>query len=254
MDVKALREEALEETARFFLDELGYMPDLESEEYEQQYRRQFALATKRHALKGTAGAGPAAPASTAIQGRDNWPELRGAPAEKRWADALRAERMAEIPKKEMRDWVVQAWVSVNDWMAVRDMAAPMFLRRVEAQYADHRKRTEQEAKDALAERRAKIAAAAEIQKKIKAAGITPEGLAVLVDVSTRVDQAALKDKLAEFSVGERQLRVFETANPKVLMVLEKTGSKTEAARTQYAIERDADLVADLKLFAQGEGL
>ena len=79
------------------------------------------------------------------------------------------------------------------------------------------------------------------------------GLALLVDASTRVAPAALKDKLAEFSVGERQFRVFETAEPKVLMVLEKIGAGTDAARSQYAIERDAGLLADLKLFAQGQG-
>jgi hypothetical protein len=248
VDVKALREEALEETARYFLDVLGYMPDLESEEYEQQYRRQFALATKRHAAKGPAAAA-ASPAASVIAGRDKWPELRGgAPAERRFADTLRAERLAEIPKKEMRDWVVQAWVSVNDWMAVRDMAEPVFLRRVEAQYAAQRKRAEAEAKAALEEKRAKMAAALVIQGKIKAAGITPEGLGLLIDASTRVAPAPLKDKVAEFSVGERQLRVFETADPKVLMVLEKTGPE----RSQYAIERDKGLVADLKLFAQGQ--
>ena len=42
------------------------------------------------------------------------------------------------------------------------------------------------------------------------------------------------------------MRVFETSDPAVLMVLEKA----EAGRTDYGIERDEGLVADLRLFAR----
>jgi hypothetical protein len=251
--VKALREEALAETERFFLDELGFLPDPESDEYEVEYRRQFALAKKRHALQGPAAPETAAQADADAE-RQKWVELQGLPAEKRWAETLRTERMAEIPRRDLRAWLGQAWTTAQDWLATRDMPLPQFLGKVEAQFASHQKRFEQQAKAALAERQAKVAAAFDIKRKIKAAGITPVGLSELVDASTRVAAAPLKDKLAEFSVGERHLRVFETANPRVLMVLEKTGTRTEALRTQYAIERDAGLVADLKLFAQGEGL
>jgi hypothetical protein len=234
MDVKALREEALEETARFFLDTLGYLPDPDSEEYEEQYRRQFALAKKRHEARGPLAPAPA-PAAPVIPGRDKWPELRGPPAERRWAESVRAERMALIPKKDLRDWLAQAWTTVQAWMTTREMPAPAFLRRVEAEFAEHRKR-------------------AEARRKLQAAGITADGLAELIDASNRVAAAALKDKLAEFDSGRRNIRVFETADAKVLMVLEKVVlEKTGPERTQYAIERDEGLVNDLKLFAQGQG-
>jgi hypothetical protein len=47
-------------------------------------------------------------------------------------------------------------------------------------------------------------------------------------------------------MGERNLRIFETSDPNVLAVIEKS----EAGRSQYAIERDDGLVADLRLFAE----
>jgi hypothetical protein len=47
-------------------------------------------------------------------------------------------------------------------------------------------------------------------------------------------------------VGKRNLRIFETSDANVLAVIEKS----EAGRSQYAIERDDGLVADLRLFAE----
>jgi hypothetical protein len=60
----------------------------------------------------------------------------------------------------------------------------------------------------------------------------------------------MKAKLAELEVDGRNLRVFETADPAVLMVLEKA----ESERSEYGIERDEGLVADLRLFARGREL
>ncbi|MBV9584284.1 MAG: hypothetical protein JO213_05295, partial [Alphaproteobacteria bacterium] len=53
-------------------------------------------------------------------------------------------------------------------------------------------------------------------------------------------------KLAEITVGDRHLRVFETSDPNLLLVKEKDlrGSR------DYAIERDEGLVADLKLYGE----
>ena len=48
----------------------------------------------------------------------------------------------------------------------------------------------------------------------------------------------------------RNLRLFETDDPAVLMVLEKT----DGTRSEYGIERDDGLVADLKLFARAREL
>jgi hypothetical protein len=56
----------------------------------------------------------------------------------------------------------------------------------------------------------------------------------------------LRRKIAEIEAGERNLRIFETRREGVLGVLEKS----KAGRSQYAIERDDGLVADLTLFAE----
>jgi hypothetical protein len=56
----------------------------------------------------------------------------------------------------------------------------------------------------------------------------------------------IKTKLADLDFGGRNLRVFETSDPAVLMVLEKG----EGGRSDYGIERDEGLVADLQLFAR----
>ncbi len=97
-----------------------------------------------------------------------------------------------------------------------------------------------------AEWQVKAAAAEALQAEIDAAGITVEGLIELIDVCDRLPAAPIKGKLAELEFGGRNLRVFETSDPAVLMVLEKA----EAARSDYGIERDEGLVADLRLFAR----
>ena len=44
MDLKAVREEAIEATTRSFWDKSGFVPDEDSEEWEEEYRRQFEQA------------------------------------------------------------------------------------------------------------------------------------------------------------------------------------------------------------------
>ena len=48
MDLKLVREEAIEGTTRFFWDNRGFAPSEDSEEWEAEYRRQFELAKARH--------------------------------------------------------------------------------------------------------------------------------------------------------------------------------------------------------------
>ena len=43
MDLKPVREEAIERTNRAFWDKQGFVPDPDSEEFEEEYRRQFEL-------------------------------------------------------------------------------------------------------------------------------------------------------------------------------------------------------------------
>jgi hypothetical protein len=83
MDLKALRNEALEATSRFFLERGDILPDEDSDEWEAEYHRQFELAKRRAAARRAA-----APGGPAADAHPEWPELTGAPAEKRWGAEL----------------------------------------------------------------------------------------------------------------------------------------------------------------------
>jgi hypothetical protein len=249
MDMKVLREEVVEATTRFFLEKRYFLPSADSEEWEDEYRRQLALAKRRHAAKPAAGTAPPGGAVLTDESEGQWPELSGAPAEARWAMKLRAERMAQIANKELRDWLGGAWASSKAWIDTRELPMPAFLRRIEGQYAEHRRQSAIRASTAQAERQTTAAAVETVQRRVQAAGITVAGLIELIDVSDRRAVAPLRLKLAELDAGRRSLRVFETGNAAILMVIENG----EAGRTEYAIERDEGLVADLKLFAQNHG-
>lgn len=237
MDAKALQEAAIEETARALLEKHGSLPDQDSEEWEAEYRRQFQRLKR--------GAASAAPPPTAAAVPVALPELRGAPAQKRWAAAIRAERLNAVPDRDMRQWLAGAWVSARTWIEIRDQPAPAFLRRVAAEFAAARRSSGEHAAAHAAERQAKEAASAAHAQKLRDAGITAEGLIGLIDVSPRVEPAPIAAKLAEVSAERRTLRVFETADTAVLLVLEKN----DRNRSEYAIERDDGLVEDLKLFS-----
>jgi len=244
MDLKALQNEALEATSRFFLERDGVLPDEDSEEWEAEYHRQFKLAKRR---AGTSHA-TAAPSRTAASSRPEWPQLSGAPAEKRWGAELRAARLKTIQSKGLGDWLASARTTAGDWVKTREMPGPAFLRRVEAQYAADRRETEARATARAAEEQTSAAAAEVLRARVQAAGITAAGLIDLIDVSPRAAAAPLRGKLAELHAGERNLRVFETSSPAVLVVIEKG----EGGRSEYAIEGDDELIADLKLFAEAE--
>jgi hypothetical protein len=246
MDLKLLRERAIEETRRFFWDTQGFVPDEDSDEWEDEYRRRFDLEKARDGAKDAAELQtPATPTRAEVR-QSEWPELSGAPAQKRWAMTLRSERLKDLQSPEVREWLAASWTTAKNWIDASDVPAAVFLRQVEAQYLEHQRQSERAAGAAESERQAKAAAGGAIQHQIKEAGITAQGLIDLVDVSPRTPAAPIRDKLAEIDAGGRTLRVFDTTNPAVLVVLEKG----EAGRTDYAIERDAGLVADLKLFSR----
>jgi hypothetical protein len=246
MDVKALRAEAMEATTRFFLEHRDFLPSEESEEWEEEYRRQFGLAKARNAAKGPVDAARGGGSVLREERNADWPELSGPPGEARWAMELRDDRLKQIQSKEIRAWLAQAWTAARDWIETRELPAPAFLRRIETQYAGYARQSAKQASQAQAERQSAAAASAALQRQVQEAGITAAGLIELIDVSGRAVAAPLKAKLAELEAGGRNLRIFETGNPRVLMVIENA----EAGRTEYAIERDEGLVADLKLFAQ----
>jgi hypothetical protein len=62
----------------------------------------------------------------------------------------------------------------------------------------------------------------------------------------RIDRTKIAAKLAKSKSPGRNLRIFETSDPNLLLVKEKD----LRGNHEYAIERDEGLVADLKLYAQ----
>jgi hypothetical protein len=243
MDLKTLKEQALVETGRFFVEKFGSAPAEDSEEWEDEYRRQFER------LKNAAARHPAAtplPAALIEEPASDLPELVGAPADKRWATSLRSIRLKQIPTKAVREWLAGTWTQSKAWIDARELSEDAFARRVAQQYAEARRRSTTEAAAVEAKRQAQAMVAAELQGQIIAAGISAAKLVELVDVSPRVAPTPIKEKLAELRLEGRALRIFETADPTILMVLEKRADQKD----EYGIERDEGLVADLKLFAR----
>ena len=245
MDLKLVREDAIEATTRAFWDRNGFVPDQDSDEWEEEYRRQFEQAKKRHAAGRPVDVTPNGAAAPPQE--DGWAVLSGAPTQIRWAAAVRADRLNEIRNPGVRDWLATTWTKAKSWLDTRDLPTPVFLQRIEPHYAEYRRQADERARAIEAERRAKEAAAEALRREIEAAGITVEGL---IDIAERLPSAPLKEKLTELECDGRNLRVFETGDPAVLMVLEKA----EAGRSEYGIERDEGLVADLKLFARATQL
>jgi hypothetical protein len=244
LDLNTLREAAIEATARALDDRLGYVPSEDSEEWEEEYRRQFAALKQRYGgdLKPVAPR-PAPPAGP----ERNWPELSGTPEQRRWAATIREERMRQIPNPPFRAFLAQSWTRAKQWVDTREVPTAVLVTRLRPQFEEYRKRQEEAAQARAAEARKKAAEHAAYQQRLKQAGITPAGLVELIDASERFDPAPIAAKLAEIAVEGRHLRVYETSDPNLLLVKEKRGP---LSLDDYAIERDEGLVADLRLFAQ----
>jgi hypothetical protein len=245
MDLKPLRERAIEATTRFFWDTRGSIPDADSEEWEAEYRRQFELARRTQDALPTETQGPI---ETPPADQSLWVGLSGAPTQIRWAAALRAERMAAVRDPGIRHWLATTWSKAKSWIDTRELPLPVFLERIRPHYQEYREAADERARAAAAERQAEAAAAAEIRRQVEAAGIDAEGLIELVDIAERLPSLPVRTKLAELAAGERNLRVFDTADPAVLTILERSG----AERREYGIERDEGLVADLVLFTRAQ--
>jgi hypothetical protein len=248
MDLNALREAAIEATARALYDKLGIVPSDDSDEWEEEYRRQFAALKQRLGADAVAPS-PARPLADSAASNDRqWPELSGTPEQKRWASAIRSERMGEIPNERFRQFLARTWTRAKVWVDTRDVPTATLLQRLKPQFDEYRQKAAEAARVKSAAAQQKAAEAAAHRKKLVDAGITPEGLVELIDASERfADPVTLAAKLAEISVEMRHLRVFETSNPNLLLVKEKKGP---LQLPDYAIERDEGLVEDLKLFAQ----
>jgi hypothetical protein len=245
MDPKLVREQAIEGTTRFFWDKQGYVPDQDSEEWEAEYRRQFELAKFRPAAVAGRAEAPAAsaPPAEAKPEPTGWTELSGPPTQIRWAAALRTERIAEIRDPGIRRWLATTWTRAKSWIDTRELPTPVFLQRIAPHYADYRKEADERSRVLAGERQAKEAAADQLRHQVEEAGITEAGLIELIDICEQLPPVPLGAKLGELTDEDRNLRVFDTADPAFLMVLEKD----KTGRSEYAIERDEGLVADLDL-------
>jgi hypothetical protein len=174
------------------------------------------------------------------------PDPRGTPEEQRWGASIREERLREIPSEAVRAFWVETWPRAKQWIDTRDVPTQTLLQRLKPHYDEWRKKQAEAAAARKAEAQKKAAEAAAYQRRLKEAGITPQGLVELIDASDRFDPAPLAAKLADITVEARHLRIFETTDPNLLLVKEKDLRGSH----DYAIERDEGLVADLKLYGQ----
>src|SRR5262249_3968162 len=145
----------------------------------------------------------------------------------------------------IRQWLSTTWTKSKSWIDTSSLPTDIFMKRIEPHYAEYRRQADERARLRAAEQEAEAAAADERRRQVEEAGITVEGLIELIDIAERLPVLPIKAKLAELAVDGRNLRVFETDDSAVLMVLEKA----RATRSDYAIERDEGLVADLRLYA-----
>ena len=242
MDLNALREAAIEATARTLYDRNGVSASEDSEEWEDEYRKQFA---RLRALGG--GGVPVAPSSAAAAADDKWPELNGTPEEKRWGGQIRAERFIQIKSAGVRQFLVETYPRAKTWIDTRDVPTPIFLQRLKPQFEEYQKKAAERAQTRNTEKAAQASAAAAYKKRLAEAGVTPEGLVELIDASERTAPAPIAAKLAEIAVEGRTLRVFETGDKTRLLIKEKT----DRGQEDYGIERDEGLVADVRLYAEG---
>jgi hypothetical protein len=249
MDVKLVREAAIEATNRAFWDRDGFVPDEDSDEWEDEYRRQFELAKKRHAAEPPAKT-PSIAADAPPVEEPGWAALTGPPTQIRWAATLRADRLKEIRDPGIRDWLATTWTRSKSWIDTSSLPTETFVKRIQPHYVQHRRQADERARLLSAEQQAKTAAADEIRRQIAEAAITVEGLIELIDIADRLPVLPIKAKLAELDTAKRNLRIFETDDPAVLMVLEKA----ETGRGEYGIERDEGLLADLRLYARAHEL
>src|SRR5215469_6121296 len=162
MDLKSVKEEAIEAATRALWEKSGLVPDQNSEEWEEEYRRQFKLAKKRHATKPPDAARPSV-VDVPPDEEPGWAELNGPPTQIRWAAALRADRLKEIRDPGIREWLPTNWTRSKGWIDTSSLPTATFLKRIEPHYAEYRRRADERARSVAAERQAKSAVAYEIR-------------------------------------------------------------------------------------------
>jgi hypothetical protein len=125
-----------------------------------------------------------------------------------------------------------------------ELPTPVFLQRIAPHYQEYRKKTDEAARLRAEQLQARQREVMALRRQVEAAGISVAGLIELIDVCDRLAPVPFREKLAELDDAGRNLRVFRTDDPRLLMVLDKD----KTGRSEYAIERDDGLVADLELW------
>src|SRR5439155_18330287 len=130
----------------------GLVPADESDQWEDEYRRQFALLKPRLATEGpaTAPAAPRMPAAPSGPERQ-LPELSGTPEQKRWAATIREDRLREIPSEPFRAWLARTWTRAKVWVDTRDVPAAVLVQRLKPQFDEYRLQAAETAKARSAE-------------------------------------------------------------------------------------------------------
>ena len=241
MDLSQLKEAAIAATVDALQRKLDVMPGEDSDEWEEEYRRQFALPKQRH------GGGPQAPPPA----RPPWPalqlpELSGSRSRSVGPRRCAPSGCARSPSGRSR--LDRADLDPRQAMGRHPRGPGRYAaQRAQSQYDEYRTQDRRgTAKARAAEAQQKAAAARRLPGELQQAGITPDGLIELIDASERFDPARWPRNLAKSAVAGRHLRIFETADPNLLLVKEKVPE----VRSRLRIERDEGLVGDLKLFVQ----
>ncbi len=128
MDLTQLKEAAIEATTRALQEKFDVMPSEESDEWEDEYRRQFALMKQRYAVDTKAIVRPPVSAGPALQ----LPELTGDREHIHWAEQVRADRMREVTDAARRAWMVKTWTRAKLWVDTRDVPVATLLQRTQA--------------------------------------------------------------------------------------------------------------------------
>src|ERR1700733_15804908 len=124
MDLTQLKEAAIEATTRALQQKFDIVPDEESDEWEAEYRRQFALAKQRYGVGTPTVARPSA--GPALQ----LPELRGDTLEQRhWGEQVRTERLREVTDAARRAWMGKTSTRAKLWVDTREVPIATLLQR-----------------------------------------------------------------------------------------------------------------------------
>src|SRR5882672_1055286 len=135
MDVNALREAAIEAANRALYEKHGFVPSEDSDEWEDEYRRQFAALKQRYGGELQTAQRPIAAAN-----KQPLPELSGTPEQLRWAASIRDERLREIPSEAVRAFWAQTWTRAKVWVDTRDVPTATLLQRLKPQFDEYRKK------------------------------------------------------------------------------------------------------------------